>query len=189
MAVLANLDELKAALGDQASDQDEIGQLFLDGVENELQELTGQTFEAGGDVLTDQPHHGSGSSWLWLERKPATLDADVKIGAELADPDDTIDDADVVLDDHLWRLRYLDGIWPPGHRNVWVSYTTAANVPLVAKMGVLEETVRRIRMRGSEHLRGQTFLELGRVDLLQRVADRDSWWSKAVRQLDRRRYV
>jgi hypothetical protein len=182
VADLLTLDDLKSYLGNQDSDHDAFLDLMLDVVETMLEGKTGQNFAAGGAV-TDEPQDGKGTPWLYLDRPPSAVSA-IKVGQDVSDPDDTIDVADIVVDQANSRLIYLNSrIFPKGIRNIFVTYTAAENLPALAKAAVMEGTTYLYRRRGREHITGESLGELGTINLMNARLERLPVWQAAIMEL------
>jgi len=163
MAALLTLTEFKAYLRYDKTDQDGPLQAILDAVEDYLEDLTDQTFAASGTV-TDEVHSGDGCKSLML-RRPASSITTISISTT-SDPssvDDTIPVTDVRIDPvNAQRLvRHQNGGFPRGIYNLFVTYSSAENLPAVAIEAVKEAAALVHRIRGTEHLRSQSLGDLG----------------------------
>ncbi len=180
---LADLDDLKDWLPREEPGDDVVLQPLLDTVEELLERKTGKNFTIGGAV-TDEPHDGSGTNELRLDRPPVTVDAAIKVGEVVASPDSTIPVVDIIVVQEEFRLTYEGGrTFKKGRRNIFVTYTAAEYLPTIAKRGVCELSAMIYRRRGAEHLRGQSIGELGSVALIASRLEFLPMWREAVREL------
>ncbi len=191
MADLISLDEIKSYMGGQQelAEHDDLLQLLAGVLEDALQSETGQTFAAGGSV-TDEPHDGSGTSYLYLNRPPVSLSAAIKVGQDPTSPDATIDTSYIVVDPDQWRLIYKNNCrFVRGTRNIFVSYTAAANLPDRAKMAIAEGVAYLFRRRGREHITADSLGEFGTISMLSSRMDFLPMWRKAVSHLQREAFA
>ena len=176
---LLSVDELVGFLGGNVREADHPAlEQVIDGLAGLLARATGDSYLKAGAVV-DEPLNGTGRSWLWLTR-PATALTSVKIGRDLALPDDTLDVADpddVVIDpQHARRLwRPLGQTFPLGIRNVHVSYTAASNVPEAATAAVRDAAAFIWRRRGSEDAGGESIGSFNHQVLKDLDDDVPSW--------------
>ena len=163
---LANLDDLKDWIPRGEPGDDAVLQPLLDMVEALLERKTGKNFTVAATIV-DEPHDGTGTSFLKVDSPPVTVDAAIKVGQVVATPDSTIAAADIIVDQVKRRLIY-DGrrLFKRGTRNIFVSYTSAENLPAIEKAAVLEVTAFIYNRRGVEHLRSQSIGELGTASLI-----------------------
>ncbi len=182
MADLVTLAEVKEFIGiTEETRHDAVLKDLIDMVEELLEAETGQTFTTT-TAITDEPHDGSGNDVLYLDRRPTALTADVKIGQDPNDPDTTIAQADVTVDQPNNRIIYEGGLsFPSGRRNIFVSYTATENVPALAAAAVKEATAFLYRRRGREHISGASINEFGSLDMFAALLDRLPIWQKALR--------
>jgi hypothetical protein len=189
MPDLVTIDDAKSYLGDEASDNDEALELLLETVIEILEDRTGQKFLKGGDTVADEPHNGSGTSYLTLNR-PASSVTSVKIGQDVSSPDDTLVVSDLVVDTESQRLIYLKGgTFTFGVRNVFVTYVAADNLPMIARAAVLEATAYLYHRRGKEHVTAESIGEFGTMNMLNAKLDFLPIWRKAVTKLRRWAFV
>ncbi len=191
MADLTNLAEVKAFIGiSDQDDHDAVLTQIMDAVETILESHTGQTFTSATTNITDEAHDGNGKDVMYLDRAPTALTAAVKIGQDSSDADTTIDTGDIIVDQANNRIIREGGlVFPRGRRNIFVSYTPAANVPHLAKMAVIQGTAYIYRTRGREHIKGASINEFGSLDMFGTSLAKQTFWQEAVAELRRGRVL
>ncbi len=184
MAELVTLSEVKDWLNDQSKDRDAMLTVLFGVVQTMLEGRTGQDFSDATTGLTDQPFDGTGTELLVMPRPPSALNADIKVGQDVSDPDDTLLQADIIAVPEKQWLMYKSGkVFPKGLRNLFIDYDAAANFPALAKLAVLEATAYLWRRIGKEHVSAETIGEFGNIQMMGAKLNRLQIWEQAVGSL------
>ncbi len=177
---LANLDDLKDWIPRGEPGDDAVLQPLLDMIEELLESKTGKNFTVAATIV-DEPHDGTGTPFLKVDSPPVTVDAAIKVGEVLASPDSTIPAADIIVDQVRRRITYQGNrLFKRGTRNIFVSYTSAENLPATDKAAVLEATAFVYNRRGVEHLRSQSIGDLGNAALISSNLEFLPLWRAAL---------
>jgi hypothetical protein len=157
-------DYLRLSL--QTPTEDSVIEALLESLHGHMESVVGQKFEASA-AFTDEPYNGLGKPWIWIDRPIATLSA-VKIGPKLSAPWEVLDvsNPEVVAVDPRFPRRLVrtqgqafigetqsparQSVFPLGVRNVWVSYTSADNLPVAAKMALRDAVAYCYRRLGQD---------------------------------------
>jgi hypothetical protein len=188
VAALITLSELKDYLGDApASQDDSLLTELIDNVSALFESETGRTpgaYQAGGTARTET-HNGKGSADLWLDY-PVTNLTSVKIGFDPANPDETLNVSDKQVINWATtsrRISRVDGgrFGIEGQsRVVQVVYDYGSDLPDSAKLGIKSVCAVAYRRRGSEEVKSESVGAFYSRTMLEKIADSDPFWEKAV---------
>lgn len=189
-SALVPLQTAKAYLGLSSQDSDEVvADLVASAEEELLRELKRHPDRPFAKAATglDEWQIGTGSTVLALRYPVAGLTLAVTLGRDSANPDETLDPANV--DDLVWSVgsRYLyrtdGGVWGEAGapRAVRVRYDSQDDLPAVARLAVLRRVAALYRETGRPEATSERAVE-DTADL-PLVSDRDPVWLAAVRQL------
>lgn len=186
MADLVELDDFKTFLQVSGSGDDALLQLLLDALEELFESECGRSetpFQAAADARLEV-HDGTGSATLYLDY-PIEDITSIVIGADVDDPDETLDPDDVAV--VSWRagrrrLVRVDGeTWgAAGVPNcVHVTYDTLDELPATAALAIQRVGAAVYRQIGSEDVTGDRTGSYSKE--LAKVAESDPIWQLAVR--------
>lgn len=159
-AVLVSLAEMQRFIGPEADSDGDVIQEILDHVEDlflgECNRRDRPFIATADSTARTEVHDGTGTSLLTLNYPISELATDIKLGLDVADPDDTLTYNDVETLVYVAGKRSIErtdgGIF--GYRDtpryVHVTYKAAADVPESAQIGIKRVVAALYRQRGSE---------------------------------------
>lgn len=185
MADLATLAEFKAHLGGDAGSlpADAVLQMYLDSTEDAFERECGRAsvpFVAAQSARAEV-RDGVGSDAIWLDYSIVTLTS-ITLGYDHAAPTETLVVADLLYAAGERRIVRKDGYFGcfGAPRYVKITYSAAADLPVDAKMAVLQEAARWYRARGSEEIKSETMGPYSVTYANTSTRDPASDWSRAV---------
>ena len=188
MPVLVSLAELKDYLGEvPAFEDDNVLEGLIDGVESLFASETGRTLGSyqGAGLARTEVHDGTGSRDLFLDY-PITALTSVKLGHDVAVPDETLTIADrnvIVYGAGQRRITRTDGgtFGRDRHpRYVHVVYDFGADLPDNALLAIKSVAALAYRRRGSEAEKSETLGSFYSHTLVDEIATTDPFWRSAV---------
>lgn len=156
-AASVTLAELKTFLGISSSADDTLLQAILDGAEQQFLADCNRRERPFAASATDRTevHDGTGSHVLTLDYPISDVDA-IKLGLDVTNPDETLDDTDVEVVVWVAGKRTIErtdgGVWgAAGHpRYVHVTYDAQEDKPDEAKTAIKRLAASLWRQLGSE---------------------------------------
>ena len=187
MPDLVSAPELLAFLGNPEGADSTLLESILDGVEDSFEAACNRRerpFQAAPDEARLEVRDGTGTPSLFLDYPITTLTS-VTLGRNVADPDETLDIADVdvlVYETGKRRIIRTDGgtfgcLGSP--RYVRVTYLPAADLPYLAALAVKRAAAAIYRQLGAEDSTSERLGTFSR-ELLDVFGDGDSMWRAAV---------
>lgn len=185
MADLVTLPQFKTFLLETGSANDALLEIILDSVEDLFESACGRTetpFQAADTRV--EVRDGTGSTILYLDY-PIDDVASIKIGADPADPDETLDPTDLTV--VSWRqgrrrIVRLDGrSWgAAGVPNcVHITYDTGDELPATVALALMRVGAAVYRQIGSEDVKSDRTGSYSKD--LEKVAEGDPIWQLAVK--------
>lgn len=181
MSKLVTADQMISYLNLDDQEDFEIIQEILDAAEDMLERECNRVFGIAGTVV-DEVHDGTGTKTIFADKPIASL-TQVRIGRK---KEETIihTDADVLtFKVGSRKLQLISRKWTAGTNNVWLDYTSQADLPELAKSAVKEAVAIIYRKRGKEDSRSEKAGDYSQE--LVKAIDESLTWKQAVNLLHR----
>lgn len=182
-ADLVSLAEFDAWLGGAVTAENDMRTAILEQVEAQFERECGRS---AIPFVAAQPgraevRDGTGSEAIWLDY-PISVLTSITLGFDHTNPTETLTVGDLLYAAGERRIVRQDGRFGcfGAPRYVKVTYNAAADLPVDAKLAILNEAARRYRARGSEEVKSETMGPYSVTFARSTGASEESDWSRAV---------